>query len=335
MASELHFKSLRTNLVRLVRKSYILTIVAYIIDDLLVKGRYKSGIYNTESGSAHADLELDDSIRYIEEVFNDYKNYSGLNQFYGSVAEIGPGDNAGVGLLFLSDGCTRVDLVDRFYSKRDPQRQARIYSQLFNKYESLHKLGLDNYDESQDFHGLSIKFGPNASAEEYFTVPDKFNFIVSRAVLEHVYNPILALRRMVDALKDDGMLLHKVDLRDHAMFSEYFHELKFLEVPDYIYKQMTMASGRPNRVMITEYRAVLDELPISYKLLVTRLAGVGEITPHKSFDEIPEELKDKSRRYVSSVRHKFTRRIRNLPLDDLCTAGFFLIARKLPRTKLL
>jgi SAM-dependent methyltransferase len=328
MTSGHNLKSLRTCMVSLVRKSYILTIVAYIIDDFLVKRRYKGGIYNTESGAAHAELELDDSIRYIEEVFNDYKHYSGMNQFYGAVAEIGPGDNAGVGLLFLSDGCERVDLVDRFYSKRNSQHQTQIYSHLFDKYKSLKTLGLENFNEGQEFHGLSIKFGPTASAEEYFTDPRTFDFIVSRAVMEHVYNPVLALRRMVDALKDNGMLLHKVDLRDHAMFSDYFHELKFLEVPDYIYPKMTRSSGRPNRVMISDYRAALNDLPVKYQILVTRLAGVGDIIPHIKFDEIPEEVKKKSRCYVDSVKHKFSVSIRKLPLDDLCVSGFFIVAEK-------
>jgi len=328
MSIKSSLRLLRANILRQVRKSYRLTIIAYVTDDYFAKQRYKHGIYKTESGAAHAERELDDSIQYIESVFYDYRHYAGLDKFYGSVAEVGPGDNSGVGLLFLSDGCSRVDLVDRFYSKRDSGHQSKIYAQLFDKYESLNQIGLNNFDESQEFHGLSIKFGPNASAEEYFTVPGVFDFIVSRAVMEHVYNPILALRRMVDALKNDGMLLHKVDLRDHAMFSDYFHELKFLEVPDFIYPKMTRSSGRPNRVMISEYRTVLDDLPVSYKLLVTRLAGVGDIIPHIEFDEIPEDIKEKSRSYVSSVKHKFAGSIRKLPLDDLCISGFFLVAQK-------
>lgn len=319
---------LRVSILRQVRKSYILTIIAYIIDDYFAKRRYNHGVYKTESGAAHAERELEESIQYIEEVFYDYKIYSGLDKFYGSVAEVGPGDNSGVGLLFLSDGCARVDLVDRFYSKRDSTRQSRIYSELFSKYDSLNKLGYKKFEEGLDFHGLDIKFGPTASAEQYFDRPLTFDFIVSRAVFEHVYNPRLALRRMVAALKEDGMLLHKVDLRDHGMFSEQFHELKFLEVPDYLYKQMTTASGRPNRVMITEYRALLDELPVSYKLLITRLAGVGEITPHIEFDVLPEKLKQQSREYVNSVKHKFSKSIKKLPIDDLCVSGFFLVAKK-------
>jgi len=65
-------------------------------------------------------------LAYIEEVFNDSKRYSGVRRFSGRVAEVGPGDNCGVGLLFLTGGYESVDLVDRFYSKRNSQLSAKL-----------------------------------------------------------------------------------------------------------------------------------------------------------------------------------------------------------------
>lgn len=53
------------------------------------------------------------------------------------------------------------------------------------------------------------------------------------------------------------------------MFSEFFHELKYLEVPDWLYPRMTRHAGRRNRVLVHEYRAVLDEVLPGYKMLVT------------------------------------------------------------------
>jgi len=50
-----------------------------------------------------------------------------------------------------------------------------------------------------------------------------------------------------------GMLLHKVDLRDHGMFSGAHHELKYFEVPT----GSTLhdrCCGRPNRVLVSAYR---------------------------------------------------------------------------------
>jgi hypothetical protein len=96
-------------------------------------------------------------------------------------------------------------------------------------------------------------------------------------VFEHVYDPRLAIARMATALKSGGLLLHKVDFRDHGMFSDRMHELTFFEVPDSLYSLMTRDTGRPNRVLIDTYRKALTELVADHDLLVTRLAGVGDI----------------------------------------------------------
>src|ERR1700680_748349 len=80
----------------------------------------------TRSGARHAEGSIDESVAYIASVFNMYKTASGLEKFYGRVAEIGPGDSCGVGLMFLADGCQQVDLVDRFFSTRDEQHQQAI-----------------------------------------------------------------------------------------------------------------------------------------------------------------------------------------------------------------
>lgn len=320
-----HFKPL---LRRTILKSYVLSIISYIVLDILTGFRYRHGNYSTKSGAAHADRDLEESLAYIREVFADYKQYSGLNTFYGSVAEVGPGDNSGVGLMFLADGCTKVDLVDRFYSKRDPAIHANIYQALFDQHEALKAVGEYHYGEELNLESLNIKYGPDASAEEYFDTQESYDFIVSRAVMEHVYDPGLSIARMANALKPDGYMLHIVDLRDHGMFSENFHELKFLEVPDAIYSRMTGWTGLPNRVLVSGYRSVLETLPLTYKLLVTGLAGVGKITPFLEYKDIPADSRKQSLDYVKSVKSKFEKNIKRLPAEDLSVAGFFLIARK-------
>src|SRR5579859_4884992 len=80
----------------------------------------------TIAGSTHLENSVDEAVRYILRVFNDYKSLAGVKTFWGNVAEIGPGDSCGIGLLFLVDGCERVDLIDRFYSPRDETHQREI-----------------------------------------------------------------------------------------------------------------------------------------------------------------------------------------------------------------
>jgi len=74
------------------------------------------GDISTDSGTGHSRKSLEESIRCIHEVFNDYKYYGGIDQFHGKIAEVGTGDSCGVGILMLKDGCRQVDLIDKYYS---------------------------------------------------------------------------------------------------------------------------------------------------------------------------------------------------------------------------
>lgn len=283
----------------------------------------------TDSGTPHAVMSIDSSLAYIHEVFGDYKKYSDVDQFSGRVSEVGPGDNCGVGLLFLADGCDSIDLVDRFYSRRDSIKQGLIYKTLIAQNSKLAlKLGRFDVEDEDSFLGLKRYYGECAAAERFFQTTNYYRFIVSRAVLEHVYEPLLAIERMINALESGGMLLHKVDLRDHGMFSTHLHELSFLEVPDLLYRWMTIDSGRPNRVLIDSYREILTRLVPNHKILITNLAGIGDIEPHLPYAEIDIQVREESLRYVRSVRDRFSARLRLIPVEDLSVSGIFIVARK-------
>lgn len=312
-----------------VKKRFWLTCAYYVVDNASTRFRGYTGDIETDSGTAHLGRSIESSLAYIEEVFNDYKRYSGVSQFSGNVAEVGPGDNCGVGLMCLADGCTSVDLVDRFYSKRDAEQHAGIYRALIERYpDRFAKLGDLDVNDETTFRGLRRYYGERAAAETFFSEPDRYRFIVSRAVLEHVYDPRLAIERMVSALKQGGLMLHKVDFRDHSMFSDNMHELKFFEVPDFLYLRMTRDTGRPNRVLIDTYRRVLEDVAPDHEILVTRLAGVGDIDPHLPYDRIDAGRRKTSVDYVRSVRSKFAKSLRAISDEDLSVAGIFLVARK-------
>lgn len=320
--------ALLSSLKRTAKKSAVVSSVGYIATNYLTGLRFRLGRIETTSGMAHAGRSTAESVAYIERVFADYKRYSGVARFSGRVAEIGPGDNGGVGLLFLADSCDSVDLVDRFYSLRNANRNEEIYRNLIAKHPRLAELHVAaGYDDTA-FKGLARRYGESASAEEYFTENRGYRFIVSRAVMEHVYDPVLAMRRMAAALEPGGMLLHKVDLRDHALFSAHAHELKFLEFPDWFYRRMTHNSGRPNRVLIHAYRSVLRETLPDHEILVTRLVGFGDIEPHQRYEDIDPKSRETSLNYVRSVRHRFAASFDDVSSEDLSVAGIFIVARK-------
>jgi len=231
--------------------------------------------------------------------------------------------------MFLADGCDQVDLLDRFYWRWDNREQSRIYQKLLQLRPELRMRcrSASTFEEST-FDGIHRYYGKEAAAENFFLNHGPYDFIFSRATLEHVIDPCAALISMDKALASGGMLLHEVDLRDHGMFSSEFHELKFLEVPEWCYSLMTRASGRPNRVLVDKYREVLQMGNLQFSTLVTRLAGVGDITPHRPYEEIQVELRQKSLAYIRSVRPRLASRFRSISDEVLSVAGFFLIAKK-------
>lgn len=312
-----------------VKSSYWLAVLYYLFTDLVSRFRFRLGDIDTTSGTIHGTFSVQESVAYVEQVVADYRHYAGVERLYGRVAEIGPGDNCGAGMLFRLDGCTWVDLVDRFYSKRNMAAQSAIYAALITSHAGLDAIvGNADLKDEGTFGFLRRHYGDGASAEKFFLANTGYDFVVSRAVFEHLYDPMLALSTMASALNPGGYLLHKVDLRDHGMFSGAHHELKFLEVPQWLYPWMTSGTGRPNRVLINEYRSMVQTLPLEAKLLVTRLAGVGDLEPHLEYDAIPEQQRALSIAYVQSVRHRFASCFRDVSDADLSVAGIFLVARK-------
>jgi SAM-dependent methyltransferase len=309
-----------------------LTTMGYLVDDFFAGKRMAAGKIDTITGSKHQSLTLEESIDYIQEVFADYKHYGNIEQFYGVGAEVGPGDNAGVALLMRRDGCTRVDLIDRYYSKRNIEQQAKIYAELDKKYSlDTFKAG-QQWDEKM-LSGIDWKIGQ--PAEDYFQklALDQgqiYDFIVSRSVLEHLYNPIAALRYMVDSLKPGGQMIHKVDLRDHGMYSLQHHELTFLEVSTFLYPFLVKNSGRPNRILAHHYYHLLekmkkDNLIKDYLVLVTQLVNVGDIIPHVTLDKIDENKRKQAINFVEKYRQRFANEFKNIESQYLSISGFFLI----------
>lgn len=157
-------------MIRSLAKSYwnrwpFLKGIVLLLDDLWGGIRLCCGIIETDSGATHAELSDEDSVRYIEEVFTDYKRYGKRERLSGIAAEIGPGDNVGVAMLMRQDGYRQVDLVDRYESRRDRQRQSRIYDALSQKH-GLGWLRSGQTWDDREMSGVTPRIGQ--PEEEYF-----------------------------------------------------------------------------------------------------------------------------------------------------------------------
>ncbi len=282
----------------------------------------------TRSGARHADGNIEASVEYITSVFNMYRNAAGVERFYGKIAEIGPGDSCGIGLMFLADGCSQVDLVDRFFSRRDKHHQQTVNRALVQRLPQLSSL-LRNGDYAESsFSRLSRHYGESAAAETFFQANRDYDFIVSCAVLEHVYDPLGALASAASALRPGGLMLHQIDCRDHGQFSESFYELKFLELPDLLYSPLKWRGG-PNRVRLSAYLDVLKKLGLDFTVYVNSMAGIAGEIPHGTLlRDVPEPVLRVSRQYVTDVRRRLTMPFRSMSDEDLMITRFVLVARK-------
>ncbi len=280
--------------------------------------------FNTISGAKHQSLNVDESLKYIEDVFFDYKRIAGVSKFYGRAAELGPGDNDGVALLFLAHGCTEVDLADRFFSNRNSIQQDRITSELKIKYPAI------NLHKAYREEALKRHYGPKSSGEEFFKRNNKYDFIFSRSVLEHVDDPSIVLNLMFEALNKGGTLIHKVDLRDHGMFTPYSDSTKFLEIHEKLYKMMVSNVGYPNRFLFHRYKEVLSTL--NYAKCEFYIAGLHGTQEDLSFgyhaEDISNDVWEDSLMYINNRKSKFSFELKSVNAKYLCVSSFFFVVQK-------
>jgi hypothetical protein len=261
-------------------------------------------------------------------VFDDYKIVAGVNGFQGKAAEIGAGDSCGVALLFLANGCEQIDLVDRFFSPRDNTRQQEINRIIVSRHPDLQSHCIDKAYLETSFRGLKRHYGEKAAAETFFKNQQGYSAIVSRAVFEHLYDPLAAISFSAKALATGGIMVHFVDCRDHGLFSAQSHELKFLELPALLYSPLKWRGGS-NRIRLSSYVQALELAPVEYSIYVRHLAGVsGELPERTAFDQIDKSLLAQSRSYVASIRRHLAQPFSQMDDEDLMVQGFSIYARR-------
>ena len=293
----------------------------------------------TTGGSTHSRMvDVAASVDYIDRVFRDYLSYGGLDEadLAGKrVLELGPGDNFGVALRFIAAGAEQVVALDKFYSWRDPEQQRAIYTALLDSLPAGQRERAEGAislagDVEPDPERIRYVYGTGIEEGDKLFDHEAFDLIVSRAVLEHLYDTDASLDAMDRLLAPGGLMLHKVDFRDHGMFSGFGHNpLTFLTIPRRVWRWMSYHSGRPNRRLIDWYRRKLDALGYEdARLLTTHLvAQEAEVEPHR--ERVPrEDWPRETGEVIEAVRPKLASDYRDLPDDDLAVQGIFMIARK-------
>jgi len=320
------------------KRSKAMIITYHIYDNWQLKKQFNSGKVESSCGSTHSKIPLSESLDYINSVFNDYLKYSHIpTQVIRNkkILEIGSGDNFGVALKFLIAGALEVVCLDKFYSKRDPEHQYKIYQAMRKNLDNDSKQRFDdaiNLSNGIEINPEKLKYiyGKGIEEAEKLFNPSSFDFIVSRAVLEHLYDSDAAFSVMDNLLTPGGYMIHKIDFRDHKIFTaQGMHPLTFLTIHDPIYRLMTINSGKPNRKLINYYKNKLYELKYCADIYIIRILGENsEIFPHKKNIELGIDYFESTISLINKIRSKLIANFRNMPEEDLIISGIFLTAIK-------
>jgi len=320
-------------------------VIAYAaLSGVRTRRRFSGGNIASSGGSSHSHLTLEASVAYIEHVFDEYVKFGRLHKsdIEGrTVLELGVGDNIGVGLRFLACGARQYTALDRFYSVRDAEAERRIYLALR---ERLAADEIARFDQALNLHDgihadearIRLVYGHGAEEADRVFAGEKFDFIISRAVIHEVYAIDRAFAAMDALLAPGGMLLHKIDLRDYGMLSAWgFHPREYLTIPRWIYRQMVEDCGKPNRKLIDYYRRKMQELGYDAELFITCVLdpsgyrGVQEeFDPFRSEIRFGSEYFEVHRKLIDRIRPRLGPEFRGLSEQDLLAASVFLAARK-------
>jgi SAM-dependent methyltransferase len=327
-----------TQVKHIAQKSKTAIITHHIYDNWRTKRRFRAGNIASTSGSTHTTFSLHDSLHYIDQVFQEYLTSSGISKdsLRGQrILEIGPGDNVGVAIKFLVAGAKQVVCLDKFYSSHAWEQERNIYQALREQLTGVEKQIFDevidlNSGIRGDSDKLTYLLGTGIEEAEAVYDPASFDLIVSRAVFEHVYDPDAAFSVMEKLLKPGGYMLHKIDFRDHGMFSKHHHHpLTFLTIPDRVYRLMVYDSGKPNRKLVNYYRQTAAASGFATKILIANIVGVEhEIAVHKEQALFGVDYHQRTIDLLSNIRPHLQHEFKSLPDEELMISSIFLIARK-------
>ena len=323
-------------------RSKTLIILHRIVDNWRRRKAFESGQTTTAYGSTHESWSLEKSVAYINLVYREYLEYSGLTPEAvrgWRILEVGPGDNFGVALKFVADGAAKVVSLDKFYSERNEEQQKRIYQELRKQLSPEQAAVFDGsitLDGQVELNKNRIEYIYGHGIEEADRIPkpgslepESFHFIVSRAVLHNVYDIDRGFEAMDRLLAPGGYMAHKIDFSDENMFSSRgMHPLTFLTIPESIYRLMAKDSGKPNRMLINDYREQMRKRGYEAKLFVSSIVGAGPLMPHKEKIERGVHYGNKTVSLIEEIRPKLALPYRKLAEEELAPAGVFLVARK-------
>lgn len=246
--------------------------------------------------------QIDDIFIELDDTFNQH----GMAFEDKQIVELGPGNSIALALNCLCNGAQKYQMVDKYprIFKNDKQREF-ILKQI-TYFENKYGCNLNDFlnKTTLEFNQEKLTYVKN-SVEDLKTISsDSIDLILSISVFEHVKDVETSFQEMNRILKMDGIMYHKIDLRDHYNFGEPF---KFLKYSDFLWNKFLTKEGfsYTNRLRVDDFKDVLTKHGFEI-VEVDKLIFEGEL-PNKS---------------------RLNERFRNKGDDDLKVIGMTILAKK-------
>jgi len=184
--------------------------------------------------------------------------------------ELGPGNSRLMAKKIVFEGGRSVVLVDKF-----PRQKSSHKQQEFEEQENLF-LG----ERFRERKKTKIKF--IAGDINSIKISQKFDFIYTTSVLEHLKKPEDVLNSLSKLLSENGLIYHSIDLRDHYNFSEPF---LFYKYSSWVWDKLLTREGvsYTNRLRWHDWQRLFDQCGLeTISQEICRLEGQKPVD--KSFE---------------------------------------------------
>lgn len=230
-----------------------------------------------------------DHVEYSQKKFGEFQGYieSHIDLKDKVILELGPGGSIGFGLLALKNGAQKYIAIDdgthTFIEKKLLARYARLLNgekQTLTRYFSKKNRRITYNQETISFASIDQKSRYPISAQS-------IDIIYSCAVLEHVHDLDLCFSEMSRVLKNEGLMYHEVDLRDH-IFSQ--KSIRFLTISDFWFRTLFRnTGGYVNRKRLSRYRFLAEKHGLKILTLVPTIRYESKRLPEKIRSQYSEE----------------------------------------------
>ena len=164
-----------------------------------------------------------------------------------TVLEIGPGKSLSACYYLATYGrCKKVYAYDPFCVV-DKEIDNKILKDYFTR---------ENPDEIVQF----------LDEEGLAGLDEKVDYIVSNAVLEHVWDIDALFKNLGKISHENTVMFHHIDFANHNKFANS-GELFFLGFSDRVWRLMAGRIGHPNRMMIRDFERLFRDAGFSFEII--------------------------------------------------------------------